>query len=1128
MAVRGNFLQTDRKQLAQGACVCMISVNRPQVAVDSTGQQDEQYVKDGLPAGSEVKREAAPSTRSHKIGTIEMPVGFVNGPPTDRNRGDAMTSQEQPIPSSGNAAPTCRLDVAEPVTNNSPRVWSSSIWEQWFARASTEQRTQLLELAGQQGLIYSHQLPAVDKPAVSDSPVDLLRACLSGSIPFTASISDTGEALSVMDLALDDVQRQAVRCALTTPDLALILGYPGTGKSRVVSELLAQAITRGLRVLFVAQDMAGVDRALERLSDLYLDSVLRLGDSRPVDPRLQTCWLSEQVRRFHEDTLATAVQRTQQADSHLQQLRQQAEAWRALGECLTQLQLVAQSIQCDQNELACLDAQVEAAFSAADPELLCRHADWHQADLALSQSLQQLDQQYGQLQGQLEPLRAQLRQLSSQKEQLAERAAVRDAARWWTGAWWRAIGQGDPTSRLAQIDEQIRKTTADCEQLENKSQELLRERQTLQARRDEQRATVVAKEKQSRETVLTLRLQQQTHRAESLQQQIAHFKSQLSYCGELSIQTIADRQSWCHEQIQKATSEADECQRWLSALKQLAPRLTSDLLSQARIVAGTTTAVLAERQLNPVGPAEFDLLILEEAHRASEAELLELARRTRRWVLVGEPSPVLPISAPRKSSSERNRLASPSAFARLWNLLHADPRRLPVRWTNKNGRLLVSLHPVAVEHRNWLHHEPVFDRPDIELTILALPGQDPVIAEVLFPENTSVAEAKSFIFRELQELSIQANCPMPRWLIEESAIRLELSAPAEVVGVVELESGIREHVGRCTCELASETPWPTAALSFDRQFGWDLSAAQAWIEQRLGLRDLGRTVVLHRSYRATADLARTMSRLLHGGCYQSVLNGRYQWPGAKVAVEFLAVPRCDGPRSEPEPRWSGGGVATLVSRTRSTRGGAGLEVELSDPHRLDAIPVEWRSFLPAAGLVNALEARTTLSRLEALVGEPGLAEVVANWQSQAGKGCPAIAVVSTQPAQVELLRQLVRRSTVLQDSKWIQVCTPTELAQRECLILVLSLTRSHSTRAVPFSGHPSELLLALTRPASRLILLADPGTLIRRSQWFGGLDHQDELTGPIEQALISQLLTLLSGDMEVSSRSGRSRESNEA
>jgi primosomal protein N' len=60
---------------------------------------------------------------------------------------------------------------------------------------------------------------------------------------------------------------EAVATALATPDLCLVQGLPGTGKSRVAAEVIARAARQGRRVLLLAPEPAALDRALELLAD---------------------------------------------------------------------------------------------------------------------------------------------------------------------------------------------------------------------------------------------------------------------------------------------------------------------------------------------------------------------------------------------------------------------------------------------------------------------------------------------------------------------------------------------------------------------------------------------------------------------------------------------------------------------------------------------------------------------------------------------------------------------------------------------------------------------------------------------------------------------------------------------
>jgi len=62
-----------------------------------------------------------------------------------------------------------------------------------------------------------------------------------------------------------DEQQAFVRKALGTPDLAILEGPPGSGKTTTLLELIAQALIRGKRILMVASTHVAVDNILERL-----------------------------------------------------------------------------------------------------------------------------------------------------------------------------------------------------------------------------------------------------------------------------------------------------------------------------------------------------------------------------------------------------------------------------------------------------------------------------------------------------------------------------------------------------------------------------------------------------------------------------------------------------------------------------------------------------------------------------------------------------------------------------------------------------------------------------------------------------------------------------------------------
>src|SRR5262249_32006206 len=114
--------------------------------------------------------------------------------------------------------------------------------------------------------------------------------------------------------------------------------------------------------------------------------------------------------------------------------------------------------------------------------------------------------------------------------------------------------------------------------------------------------------------------------------------------------------------------------------------------------------------------------------------------------------------------------------------------------------------------------------------------------------------------------------------------------------------------------------------------------------------------------------------------------------------------------------------------------------------------------------------------------------------------------------QAELIRCLLDGSTDgNRPSMDVEIGIPGTLAQRESLVTIVSLTRSHVHRAVSYGDSPQALALALTRACGRLILFGDPGTLARRSRWQAPLDHLDESNSAQEATLISRLVEYLQG-----------------
>jgi hypothetical protein len=397
---------------------------------------------------------------------------------------------------------------------------------------------------------------------------------------------------------------------------------------------------------------------------------------------------------------------------------------------------------------------------------------------------------------------------------------------------------------------------------------------------------------------------------------------------------------------------------------------------------------------------------------------------------------------------------------------------LPYRWQRDGGRLSCRLRPLTDGQRLFLTSEFVADRPDVELRIAAPPGHEPFLAEVLFPPSMSIAEAKEYIFRELAELPASACGHGYCWAEDAERVLLRLGdVPAASAVPVALAEGV--------CELVTgEGAWHTCCIEFDRRAGWSLPQAEEWAREHLGVRDTGRTLRLVAPHRMCAHIAGFLGDVLFRGEGLALPDVP---PGAAAAVEFVPVPAL------------GGG-------DRRGGRGAGLEADLADVPHGDRLPGEVRAALPAHGLVNYSEAAAVVRSLERMAA------------ARPDGKAPAVAVVALYPAQAELIRLLIGRSPRLSaGALCVRVDVPAALREEEWDTVLVSLTRSHAHRAVTFGDGPALLGVALTRARRRLVVFGDVGTLARRAQWAGAVDHLDESAAERERDVVLRLLDYIHG-----------------
>ncbi|KAG9760105.1 DNA helicase, partial [Aureobasidium melanogenum] len=104
----------------------------------------------------------------------------------------------------------------------------------------------------------------------------LMRVLFGQSSAVSVQPRYMAEELEWLDPSLNDSQKEAIKFALASPEVALIHGPPGTGKTHTLIELIRQCLKKGLRLLVCGPSNISVDNIVERLSPHKVPMV-RLG-----------------------------------------------------------------------------------------------------------------------------------------------------------------------------------------------------------------------------------------------------------------------------------------------------------------------------------------------------------------------------------------------------------------------------------------------------------------------------------------------------------------------------------------------------------------------------------------------------------------------------------------------------------------------------------------------------------------------------------------------------------------------------------------------------------------------------------------------------------------------------------
>ncbi|MGH2509185.1 MAG: AAA domain-containing protein, partial [Ktedonobacteraceae bacterium] len=184
---------------------------------------------------------------------------------------------------------------------------------------------------------------------------------------------------------LNVAQQEAFEQALSTPDIQLVLGPPGTGKTYTITEIVRACGQKHERVLVTAKTHKAVDNVLLSLPRGELE-VLRVGNADKIDLNLKHLLIDERARTLQSSILQATEgysQELQAVGEHLNELDRRAERLPDYNEALrnAERRVHLAITQRDQRR-----NEIENAFVQ---ETTRRHAIWQAAvqDLTQHQTL---------------------------------------------------------------------------------------------------------------------------------------------------------------------------------------------------------------------------------------------------------------------------------------------------------------------------------------------------------------------------------------------------------------------------------------------------------------------------------------------------------------------------------------------------------------------------------------------------------------------------------------------------------------------------------------------------------------------------------------------------------------------
>ncbi|MEU6388306.1 AAA domain-containing protein [Streptomyces sp. NPDC046939] len=442
---------------------------------------------------------------------------------------------------------------------------------------------------------------------------------------------------------LDPEQLAAFRAALTTEDLLVVLGPPGTGKTRTITEIARTAVRAATaetgRVLVTSHTNRAVDNVLARLPDDLV--VIRVGDAAKVHADVAPLLLEEQSENLSEGIQHAMAQR-------VETYRKASAVAPWTDELAARLQQVDEAA-----------ADVEAAAERARAAIRAAAAPGMASLTALQQ--------------QEEERTASLRSSAERAAWLGQKArtARQRSDLFLVGRFYR--------SRARRREAELTEVVTEVERLQSWEPELRRQAEAARAEveravREDPRVGTARAAHRAAEACLA----DQVRSAQTAGDMAAHALGTVvpdaappvlppdPVGAAAALHALhAELAGW----LPVLDKRLELAAQWQAATGQDPRQLVPELVRYAQVVGATCIGAASRAELSGV---DFDLGIVDEAGQIGVADTLVPLTRVRRGVLVGDDQQLPPFRdsevdewARGTGDPELLRLMSQSALARL-------------------------------------------------------------------------------------------------------------------------------------------------------------------------------------------------------------------------------------------------------------------------------------------------------------------------------------------------------------------------------------------------------------------------------------------------------------------------------